>query len=139
MTWNVYRENFNDKCIEIWNVFKHHSFTLFVEKALKLYKTNKIDYQEFDKRIKTEAQYYFWSKSEHEVVITSWPPYVDKVELQRLASEIAKEPTKYHYNIEPTVAEKVDIYDQLNLNWDAFVNYIITFGDQPAKELELAR
>lgn len=139
MTWNVFRHNINKGEIEIWNVFNHHSFMLFVEKALKLYKTNKIDYQEFDKRIRTEAQYYFWSKSEHKVVITSWPPYVDKVELQRLASEIIKEPTRYHYTIEPTVAEKVDIYDQLNLNWDAFVNYIATFGDQPAKELELDR
>ena len=139
MTWNVFRHNINNGEIEIWNVFNHHAFTLFVEKALKLYKTNKIDYQEFDKRIKTEVKYYFWSRSEHEVVITSWPPYVDKVELQRLASEIAKEPTRYHYNIELTVTEKVDIYDQLNLNWDAFVNYIVTFGDQPAKELELDR
>ena len=139
MTWNVYRENFNSRCIERWNVFKHHSFTLFVEKALKLYKTNKIDYQEFDKRIRTEAQYYFWSKSEHEVVITSWPPHIDRVRLIRLADTVSKDPDGRVYTIEPMVYEKVDIYDQLNLNWDAFVNYIITFGDQPAKELELDR
>lgn len=139
MTWNVFRCNTCNYEIEVWNVFNHTRFRNYVERSLKLYKTNKINYQELDAQVRTEAQYYFWSKSEHEVVITSWPPYVDKEEIKKLVSELKEDSTRFHYNIDLTVSEKIDIYDQLSLNWDAFITYIVNFGEQPAKELELDR
>lgn len=135
MIWNVYRENFNGKCIETWNVFKHGAFKADVDRALALYREGKYDWQQFSNAIRSSAQYYFWSKSEHEVVITSWPPYIDHEEYERITREVAEYGSRYYFNVEPTCAEKIDIFDQLQLNWDSFVRYIRDFGDdQPVKE-----
>lgn len=46
-------------------------------------------------RLERLCMYYFWSKCEYEVIVSSWPP--------REGSE-----------------EKIDIYDQLKANWDIF-------------------
>jgi hypothetical protein len=42
--------------------------------------------------------YYFWSKAEWEIIISSWPNR-DNDEL------------------------KIDVFDQVMLNWEAFVDY----------------
>ena len=74
--------------------------------------------------------YWFWCKSEHEVVITSWPVYIDKAELDRLNTEYEEYNNKwgqypYKINVSPDVGEKVDVYSQItSLNWDIFVNYV---------------
>jgi hypothetical protein len=129
MIWNVYRENFNSKCIETWNVFKHGAFKAEVDRALTLYRAAKYSWHEFSEAIRVSAQYYFWSRSEHEVVITSWPPYIDLEEYERITQEVVDYGSKYYYNIEPVCAEKIDIYAQLRLNWDSFIRYIRDFGD----------
>lgn len=48
-----------------------------------------------ERRLERLCMYYFWSKCEYEVIVSSWPP--------REGSE-----------------EKIDIYDQLKANWDIF-------------------
>ena len=47
--------------------------------------------------IKAELMYHFWARSEYEVIIKEW---------------CGKE-----------AAIKVDIYEQLMLNWDRFIDY----------------
>ena len=125
LEWNVYYEDFNAKTIRPLNVFQHHGFCEDVEEAMK----KSLTYEKFSHEIKRSAQYYFWSKSEYEVVITSWPPYIEtEEELLRLVNEKANkfllgQSTKY-LNIRPVVGEKIDIYDQLMLNWDRFIDYL---------------
>jgi hypothetical protein len=62
-----------------------------------------------------------------EVIITSWPAYIDMPEYDRITKEIDHirndGRTPRVVNIAPTVGSKIDIYEQLMLNWDAFVNY----------------
>lgn len=121
LEWYVYRENINAKSIEKYNVFSHGGFYDCVKKLPR-------DYETFKEQLKREAMYYFWSKCEMEVVVTSWPLYIDAEEYQRITREneerIEKrgEPARV-LNISPTVGSKIDIYDQLMLNWDAFVDY----------------
>ena len=95
--WNVFLEDFNHKKIIIWNVFDHYSFYESLKKGLKKYKEKK----EFSEYLKREAMYCFWSKCEYEIILSDWPPS-----------------NKFKN-------EKVDVYDQLNLNWDAFIDYIL--------------
>lgn len=85
--------------------------------------------EDFSIRLKRIAQYYFWSKLEHEVVITSWPVYIDIDELNRLNAEYEGYNQKTGHsprllNICPHMGEKIDIYEQLLLNWDVFVDYV---------------
>ena len=125
MVWNVYERDFNSREIKVFNIFDHYSFRESVAKLKK----KKFPKEEFAKRLELEVMYYFWTKSEYEVVVTSFPPYIDKKELDRLNSEYEEYNTKWgHYplrmDVRPEVGRKIDIYNQVMLNWDVFVDYM---------------
>lgn len=126
MTWNVFRENINGKEIVEYNIFNHSGFANEVDGLIK----KDVSRDEFDEKLRMILFYYFGSKAEHEVVITSWVPHIDRAELDRLNTEYEEYNNKWgHYpykiNVSPDVGEKVDIYLQItSLNWDIFVNYV---------------
>ena len=125
MIWNVYYRDINTRQIKVWNIFNHSSFR---EEVINL-KKKKLQKWEFAKRLERKVLYYFWSKFEWEIVLTSFPPYIDKKELDRLNSEYENFNTMYgHYPLRidvcPETYEKIDIYEQVHLNWDVFVNYV---------------
>ena len=73
--------------------------------------------------------YNFWSKCEWEVVITDWPTHITVEELNRLQKELdghtaAYGNPPYALSVDLRVAEKIDVYDQIMLNWDIFINYL---------------
>lgn len=123
LTWYVYKEDVNARVIEKFNIFKHSSFAKDVQELLDEYVDREIDRKEFSEAVKRKAMYYFWSKSEYEVIITSWPAYITVDEFNRIAKETEK--AKYYINIAPAISDKVDIFDQLNLNWEAFIDYLL--------------
>lgn len=96
LEWNVYIENINKRMITTFNVFEHYSFYKDLKKEIKIYE----NIEEFSDRLRRIVMYYFWSKCEYEIILTCWPKW-DKFK-----------------------EEKIDVYSQLNLNWDKFVNYI---------------
>lgn len=125
LKWNVYTHNFNSKEIKIFNIFDHSRFLEDVKKDLKKY----ADKEEFSERLRGHLFYYFGSKCEWEVVITSWVPHITISELNRLNEE--REKTLKEYNrepyrlyVNPDVGEKTDVYEQVMLNWDLFVDYV---------------
>ena len=95
MEWNVFYHNVNKQKIETFNIFEHYSFNESVKKILK--KCN--DKKEFAKELKFELMYYFCSKSEWEIIIFPWCGRLENIDI------------------------KVDVYDQVMLNWDVFVDY----------------
>lgn len=94
MKWLVYREDNSTKEIKLFNVFDHYRFRQEVEEKFKKYKD---DIEEFSKEVRHSAIYYFAWKCEHEVYVTSM--WKDK-------------------------PLKIDIYQQLDINWDKFINYV---------------
>ena len=96
MVWNVYAEDFNGKKIRKYNIFDHFSFSEDVKTAYKKYRDN---FEKFSDEIKGSLMYFFWSKCEWEIVLTSCP--------QREGVE-----------------EKIDVYDQVMMNWDIFIKYV---------------
>lgn len=101
LKWYVYRYNSNRKKIEEYNIFNHGSFMEDVSTLLQPGFSK--DY--FEHRLRALLQYYFWSKCEHEILISS------------------------QFRDEKS-AQKVDIYSQVRLNWDKFVNYVWSFRDK---------
>ena len=95
--WVVYRENINTRKIVPMNIFDHYSFAMGCD---KVYKKHKDDKDKFAEEIRHELMYYFWSKCEYEVVINSW------------------------IGFEKTKGIKIDIYDQVMLNWEIFIDYL---------------
>ena len=96
LKWYVYLESFNSRRIVTYNVFKHFNFYQDVKEAIRQTENK----QNFSEKIKRIAKYYFWSKCEYEILITSW-----------IATNNFKD-------------KKIDVYDQLELNWDRFIDYI---------------
>lgn len=121
MIWNVYRYNFNAQEIEIFNVFDHIRFANSVKELLKEYDKK----EDFEKKLNSIAMYNFWSKCEYEIVITSWPPYISKKEIDKIIEE--EKNCKYRTNVNLEVGSKIDIYQQLKLNWEHFVDYVWSF------------
>lgn len=125
MRWNVFVNDFNLRKIQEYDIFKHSSFAKYVAKLLE----QNLSKEEFAEQLRRELQYYFWSKSEHEVVITSWPPHIDGAELDRLNVEYEDFNKKYgHYpykiDVRLDVGRKIDIYQQVMLNFDVFCDYV---------------
>ena len=125
LKWHVYCHDFNGKKIEKFNIFEHDGFCNDVEKHFKKYK----DKDEFAEHLKHSLMYYFWSKCVWEVVITSWVPHITAIELARLNAEREEAMKKYNREpyvlyVNPDVAEKIDVYDQVMNNWDVFLNYV---------------
>ena len=118
LTWNVYMEDFNKNNIKVFNIFNSFSFMNGVINANKKCKND----FEFFKEVRSCLMYSFWSKSEYEIIITSWPPYIEKEEFERLA----KEDFKYRTWVNLSIGEIVDIYNQVMINWEAFKLYLMT-------------
>ena len=97
MEWNVYYHNINVQEMHTCNIFDHLDFCKYVKKAAKEHKNK----NEFAEQLRKELFYYFGSKAEWEIIITPW-----------LGGNKEKE------------SVKIDVYDQVMLNWDIFVNYV---------------
>ena len=123
MEWFVYYQNINAKEIQKFNIFNHASFRNGVAQL------NQNDRSEFEKELNSLLMYCFWSKSEYEVVITSWPPSIKIDELDRLNEQKQKYIKNYDivpYSVCPRLDTKIkiDIYDQIKINWPIFVDYV---------------
>ena len=95
--WYVFFYNFNKGCIETYDVLQHGRL---IEDLKKLAR-KKLDKATFKEELRKSLMHYFWAKCEYEIIISAWPP-----------NENAKD-------------EKVDIYSQIMLNYDAFCDYIL--------------
>lgn len=97
LEWNVYALDTNSKKIIVENIFDHGGFRADCRKYAKKYSK---DREKFLEKVKISLAYYFWSKCEWEVVICGWPTSWTSIE------------------------KKIDAYEQVQLNWDVFCDYI---------------
>lgn len=98
--WYVYMEDFNKKEIVTFNVFHSYTFIESCKKEFRKYQRDK-DIARLENEIKGWAMYCFWSKCEYEIILAPW------------------------INREGFETKKIDIYDQLCLNWDSFFKYMM--------------
>ena len=125
MEWYVYRYDFNKREIVPFNVFRRADFKEDVEEI----DIKNISYKDFKNQLDRLTLYYFRSKCEYEIVITSWPPFITKEDAYKMMNQFEKDSKRYGrealvVNANLEVGEKIDIYKQLHLNWDAFCDYV---------------
>lgn len=96
LEWNVYIEDWNNKTIKKHNIFDHYSFMEDCKRIAK--KFDEID--EFEIQIKRSLMYYYWSKCEWEIVLCGL------------------------FSRDDFDDEKIDVYDQVMMNWDRFIDYL---------------
>jgi len=92
--WQVYHLHINRRQIETFNIFDHYMFAKGCDKAYKKFKHSKDDFAE---EVRHELMYYFWSKCEWEVEIC----------------DLWREK-----------GSKIDVYQQVMLNWTIFIDYL---------------
>lgn len=100
MKWNVFYHNINSDRIEMMNIFQHSGFRRDVEGLLRSH-GNK---DEFAEQLRKDLMYYFWSRCEYELVLEPWVGGRDTAPL------------------------KIDIYTQVMLNWEQFLDYVYSHG-----------
>lgn len=126
LQWNVYHFDFSNKDLHIYNVFEHRSFNNDVQELLK---KKDITREDFAEKLRREAQYRFWAKCEWECVITGSEPHIDRREFERLMSEYeecGKDVKRLWLRTSIRLADKnkIDVYEQLMLNWEQFEAYV---------------
>ncbi len=99
LEWNVFYYDSRTKEIKISNVFNHSKYKKEVEELLQ----QCTSLEDFSDKLKNITAYYFWSKCEWETVIHPWVG--DK-----------------------KAAKKIDVFWQLNNNWDRFIEYLWEFS-----------
>ena len=128
LNWYVIAED-NGK-IYPFNIFEHSSFMDGLVQLIKdIKKTDKKDdFQFFAKEVQHKLMYYFWSKCEYEIIVTSFPTYVTGEEIDRLVAKKEEHLKKQGYFYRKCVnlegSKKLDIYTQIMLNWVIFINYL---------------
>lgn len=140
MEWYVYNYNFNAHKIEKFNIFRYGSFTQYAYRAARDCK-DKVD---FAKAIRGELLYYFWSKSEYELIIKltddnrvflypwcgSSNPYNEKIEVTDETDFDWLGFAKEHIDKQIYKNEvKIDIYDQVMFQFDKFIDYVWNFKE----------
>ena len=95
LEWNVYYHNSDEDKIELRNVFDHWR----LQEDLRLLLQCKTK-EEFEEQLNRDLMYYYWSKSEWEVVVYPW------------CGSMSNKPIK------------IDVYDQIKNNWNVFVDYV---------------
>lgn len=111
MHWKVYLEDWNAREIIEYDIFGHGLFADYVRKA---YRKHRTDFDAFSKEVRGALMYCFWSKCEYE---TLWGEY-------------SQEEGKHEPSVGSWIAtvrvkpRKVDVHDQVMLNWDVFIRYV---------------
>ena len=133
LMWNVFLINSNSNELEQFNVFNNTRFYTSLKDIKKYIRKNKIDltniaakeYSWINDSIRIAAQSAFWAKFEYECLVSPVFSAISIKELERLKQiDISKIPnSKICVNLINDF--KIDIYNQLQLNWDCFVKYII--------------
>lgn len=125
MQWNVIFRDLKTGRLKPFNVFENASFRLAVEQLI----AKKYDRLRFIKELNSEAHYHFWAKCEWELLFTTWPPRINAEEIKRIIREYHTERKPGEalpqlIDVTPETRYKIDVYAQLQANWDRFADYV---------------
>lgn len=98
LSWKAFYHNFNARRIEEYNVLNDGFVNGLMERLPK--KKSDITYDIFKENLHSELMYKYWCKCEWEVVLSAFPPSKNGEEKR-----------------------KVDIYQQVMLNFEIFCKY----------------
>lgn len=96
LAWYVYKENGASGKLEAFNVFDHIGFVSDLAKAAR----SSEELGPFEDELNCAVFRHFWGRTEYEVILSHCPPEPDGKN-----------------NV------KIDVRDQLYLNWDHFFGY----------------
>ena len=125
MKWNVVFEDYETGKLTLFNVFDDVGFRLDVEEIMK----QKYDKKQFLYKLDCTAWFHFGSKIEWELFYYRSPITINAEEIKRIADEYQKrlesgENNLDDFEVKPKKWRKIDVNQQLHVNWDHFTNYV---------------
>lgn len=133
LEWYVYNYNDHKNKIEPVNIFRHVGFAEDVDKVRKKYKTR----DEFMGQVRKELIYYFWSKSEYELIIQLEDgrvlllPWCGCRNPEEVAKDVTYENPEWKHFAKHHISRqiygnkaKIDIYEQIVWLWDEFAIWL---------------
>lgn len=124
LTWNVFIEDRNSEDIKLYNVLNTGIVEEIKNRTLGIN-----DKEQFAEEVKSVLMYHYWSRSEWEIVLTDWVPHITVIEFDRLSDELDSYRAKwdknpYKLSVNLATGKKVDVWDQVQLNWNHFIDYL---------------
>jgi len=113
LVWNVYHYSHSRNKIEVWNIFHSIGFSEGIEKIIK----KKYKKEIFADKVKSELIHYFLTNYMYEVTVCKYP--------------------------RPDMSDgdvRIDVFDQVMLNFDAFIDYLYAnvYGTQNGRYKEIS-
>lgn len=91
--------NVYSHCLGTFNVFDSYNFMNDLYKIKTNFIKGKLTQDEFKEEVRKHLSYQYRSRCEYELILTTWPVHDEEI--------------------------KVDVYDQVMLNFDKFFDYIL--------------
>ena len=105
--WKVLHHDFNSGKVEFYDILSHGSFLDDVRQSRKDHPDDDVLFMD---DVRSFLRYYFWSRCEHEILVSG-------MHLRK-----GEEPSK------------VDVFDQVDANWDAFSSYLVSVFPRKARK-----
>ena len=134
LIWNVFVEDPNAHKIIPINLFEYNWVFLWdgLLYAKKHYSEN---FNKFADHIHNWLRHEYWSRTEYETIICGWPckgyTQEDLDKFQEKINKVKKEFIEKGYDWEPSINipypnpnYKMDVYTQIMMNWDRFIEYV---------------
>lgn len=99
LKWNVWIDDVNTRELKQFNIFSHCRYNEDIREYMYKYIKRQISKNTFIENVRKATLYYFWGKVEYEIVIS---PVIGN-----------------YYN------KKTDIKEQIELNWDRYIDYLL--------------
>lgn len=143
MTWIVKNFDFNKQIIQDYDILKYKE--AFIKTLKKKCKTKK----EFADALKRELKYYFWSRSEWELIIEVTEdnriflnPWVGCKDPNKVKIDVTNDKnfdwqgfSQLHINNQIYQNKaKIDVWDQIEYNWNEFINYCWEYNHKYQKK-----
>ena len=126
LSWKVYVSNYGN--IEEYDVFSYDSLIKYV-KSLK--KEHGEDHDAIMCDLRAMLMYLFNHKYEWETEISAYTPRIPVEDIDELKDyvdsyerEYGTRPTTVSVNL--MVSKKIDVFQQIDMNWDRFSEYVIS-------------
>jgi len=103
LKWNVWIDDINTKELKQLNIFSHSRYNEDIREYMYKYIKKQISKDTFIEGIRKTTLYYFWGKVEYEIIIS---PVIGN-----------------YYK------KKIDIKEQIELNWDRYIDYLLHVCD----------
>ena len=117
--WNVYHYDANAQKIYIFNIFDFKAFANDVKEIMPKIGETFVP-EEFEEKLKRICVYWFAHNRNWEICVGDLPWWEDTEDDEKYIEQSQRWAAS---------AKKISVWDQIEINWDRFVQYILENGE----------